>query len=215
MACAYCGAEAASPESRFCVACGASLLLEESTTEDGVAWSPPSPSSPRLGWAREAAARPLLAAGAIALATLLVVVVFEVTTDQGEGKQSVAVADQLESASTLQPLPTTVGAAALTGPATASSSIPSAAGLTAPTTSGSTGSVVSHSGKAFVPAGKASVTVSGVTLGASSLVLATLQQRAGSISVAAAIPNAAASSFKIVLSQVATSNLAVAWLIVG
>jgi hypothetical protein len=74
----------------------------------------------------------------------------------------------------------------------------------------------SRSGRAMVPAGATSVTVTGVDLTPESLVLATLQQDLGSrVFVRAAVPSVASGSFKLYLSRAAAVAAPVAWFILG
>jgi hypothetical protein len=74
----------------------------------------------------------------------------------------------------------------------------------------------SRSGRAVVPAGATSVTVTGVDLTPQSLVLAILQQDLGSrVFVRAAVPTVASRSFKLYLSRPAAVAAPVAWFILG
>jgi hypothetical protein len=71
-----------------------------------------------------------------------------------------------------------------------------------------------RSGKAIVPSGSSSVTVSGVSLTAQSLVLATVQVDNGA-SVNSAVPNAGGSSFTINLTKKISAATPVAWFVVN
>ena len=72
--------------------------------------------------------------------------------------------------------------------------------------------VFSRSGIATIPVGMSSVTVPGVPLTASSLVLATVQTNNG-VYVTAAVPNVPGSSFTIYINRKAPSNTPVGWFI--
>ena len=76
-------------------------------------------------------------------------------------------------------------------------------------------SVFNRSGVVTVAAGKSSVTQTGVALTSASLVLATLQQKQGGISVLAAVPNIAGSSFTVFVSKAVPASTNVAWFIVN
>ena len=71
--------------------------------------------------------------------------------------------------------------------------------------------VFSASGRVVVPAGSTNVTQAGVTLTASSVVLAVLQDDRPGVAVRAAVPNAAAGSITIFLTQAPAADTAVGW----
>jgi len=73
----------------------------------------------------------------------------------------------------------------------------------------------SRSGRITVPAGQSSATATGVSLTSTSLVMATMQQRRAGISIEAAVPDTAASSFTVHLSKAVSSDTVVAWFIVN
>jgi hypothetical protein len=75
----------------------------------------------------------------------------------------------------------------------------------------------SRSGLVKVAAAKSAVTVTGVALSASSLVLATLQNSLPGVSVEAVVPNVTKGSFQIILSEAvpAGSKAKVAWFVVN
>ena len=75
--------------------------------------------------------------------------------------------------------------------------------------------VFSRSGVLKVPAGKSSVTRTGVALSAASLVLATLQQDQAGVWVRSAVPNVAGSSFTVNLSKAVSASTKVAWFVVN
>jgi hypothetical protein len=76
--------------------------------------------------------------------------------------------------------------------------------------------VFSRSGKAIVPNGASSVTVSSIPLTAASLVQATIQgPGASGVYVRNVLVNPAASSFTITLSKSVAVNTAVAWFILN
>jgi hypothetical protein len=62
---------------------------------------------------------------------------------------------------------------------------------------------------------KSSVKVTGVALGKTSLVLATLQQVSGSVAIKAAVPNVAGKSFTIYLTQAVTTSVKIGWFVVN
>ena len=64
-------------------------------------------------------------------------------------------------------------------------------------------------------AGSSSGTVTGVALGAASLVLATLQQNLSGVYVRSAVPNVPGSSFTIHLSKAVSASAKVAWFVVN
>lgn len=74
--------------------------------------------------------------------------------------------------------------------------------------------VFSRSGVLTISAGKSTVTKTGVTLTAASLVLATLQQSRAGIFVQAAVPDVSHSSFTIHLNKAVSVNTKVAWFVV-
>jgi hypothetical protein len=73
----------------------------------------------------------------------------------------------------------------------------------------------SRSGVLTVPAGKSTVTKTGVALTSASLVLATLQQDRAGVWVRSAVPDVAASSFTIHLSKAVSSSTKVAWFVLN
>jgi len=73
----------------------------------------------------------------------------------------------------------------------------------------------SRSGTLTVAAGSSSGTVTGVALGAASLVLATLQQNLSGVYVRSAVPNVPGSSFTIHLSKAVSASAKVAWFVVN
>lgn len=72
-----------------------------------------------------------------------------------------------------------------------------------------------RSGTVIIPAGRTSVVVPGVLLGATSLVLATIQQASVGNSVSAAVPNPSTSSITISLAKLTLVNTKVAWFVVN
>jgi hypothetical protein len=62
---------------------------------------------------------------------------------------------------------------------------------------------------------KSSVKVTGVPLGATSIVLATLQQVSGAVAIKAAVPNVAASSFTIYLTEPVSTSINIGWFILN
>ena len=79
-----------------------------------------------------------------------------------------------------------------------------------------TGRVVfSKSGVLTVPAGKSTVTKTGVALTAASLVLATLQQDVPGVWVRSAVPNVTAKSFTVHLSKAVSAKTKVAWFVLN
>lgn len=75
--------------------------------------------------------------------------------------------------------------------------------------------VFSSSGRATVPAGSDRITVTGPTVGPASTVLATVQQDKPGVAVRAAVPDPAAGSFTILLTQASTTETAVAWFVMN
>jgi hypothetical protein len=75
--------------------------------------------------------------------------------------------------------------------------------------------VFSRSGLAVVPAGTNRVIVTGVALTSTSLILALVQQSAGSAFVRAAVPAPASSSLTILLNKSPSVNVTVAWFVVN
>jgi hypothetical protein len=75
--------------------------------------------------------------------------------------------------------------------------------------------VFNRSGRATVPPGATSVTVTGVPLTASSLVLATIQANRPNTNVRAAVPNPGASSFTIFLTAAPNAATPVGWFVVN
>ena len=75
----------------------------------------------------------------------------------------------------------------------------------------------SRSGLALIVAGKSSATVTGVSVSAESLVLATLQNSLPGVYVEAVVPNVSGSSFKIVLSEAVPAGMKahIGWFIVN
>ena len=73
----------------------------------------------------------------------------------------------------------------------------------------------SRSGKLTIAAGTSSVTMSGIRIDPSTLVLATLQQDRPGVHVRSADPNPAADSFTIRLNKPVGSNTKVAWFLVN
>ena len=73
----------------------------------------------------------------------------------------------------------------------------------------------SRSGLAQVKANKSAVTVTGVILTTSSMILATPQGHQPGVGVAGVISDPGASSFKICLTEAATDALDVAWFVIG
>jgi hypothetical protein len=73
----------------------------------------------------------------------------------------------------------------------------------------------SRSGVLTIAAGKSSGTVTGVTLTAASLVLATVQQNLSGVNVRAAVLNVTGSSVTINLSKAPSASAKVAWFIVN
>jgi hypothetical protein len=73
----------------------------------------------------------------------------------------------------------------------------------------------SRSGRITVPAGQYSATASSVSLTSTSLVMATMQQRRAGISIEAAVPNTATSSFTVYLSKAVPSDTVIAWFVVN
>jgi len=73
----------------------------------------------------------------------------------------------------------------------------------------------SRSGVLTVPAGKSTVSKTGVALTSASLVLATLQQDRAAVWVRSAVPDVAANAFTIHLSKAVSSSTKVAWFIVN
>jgi hypothetical protein len=72
-----------------------------------------------------------------------------------------------------------------------------------------------RSGTVVIPAGRSSVVVPGVPLGATSMVLATIQQTSVGNSVSSAVPSPSASSITISLAKLALVNTRVAWFVVN
>ena len=66
-----------------------------------------------------------------------------------------------------------------------------------------------------MPTGQYSATATSVSLTSTSLVMATMQQRRAGISIEAAVPNTAASSFTVYLSKAVPSDTVIAWFIVN
>jgi len=73
----------------------------------------------------------------------------------------------------------------------------------------------SRSGRVVVPARASGVTVSGVSVSASSLVLATVQQLAGGAAVRAAVPEVGTGSIRIVLQKAVSVDTVVGWFVVN
>jgi hypothetical protein len=69
-------------------------------------------------------------------------------------------------------------------------------------------------GTLIVPAGAAQATQS-ASVQSDSIVLATMQQNAAGVSVRAAVPAPAGGSFTVFLTQAATTNITVGWLVLG
>jgi hypothetical protein len=87
------------------------------------------------------------------------------------------------------------------------------AGSTALQVEGS--AVFSSAGLAVVPARADRVTVTGPALGPSSLVLAAVQQDKPGVAVRAAVPDVAAGSFTLFLTQASLTETAVAWFVIN
>ncbi|WP_369174257.1 hypothetical protein AB5J49_42705 [Streptomyces sp. R28] len=75
--------------------------------------------------------------------------------------------------------------------------------------------VFSSSGRAVVPAGRDRFTVTGPTIGPASMVLATVQEDKRGVAVRAAVPDPAAGSFTVVLTQASPTETAVAWFVIN
>jgi hypothetical protein len=75
--------------------------------------------------------------------------------------------------------------------------------------------VFSSAGRITVPAGTTSATQSGLSLSSAAFVIATLQQNLPSVSVRAAVPNAAAGTVTVYLNQAPTVNATVGWMAVN
>jgi len=75
--------------------------------------------------------------------------------------------------------------------------------------------VFSSAGRAVVPAGDDRITVTGPALGATSLVLATVQEDKPGVAVRAAVPDVTAGSFTVFLTQTSTTETAVAWFVIN
>ena len=75
--------------------------------------------------------------------------------------------------------------------------------------------VFSRSGALTIPAGSSSGIVTGVPLTGSSLVLALVQQKRGRVSVRAAVPDVASSSFTVHLNAKPQVDVKVAWFVVN
>ncbi|MFF4249698.1 hypothetical protein ACFY1L_00605 [Streptomyces sp. NPDC001663] len=75
--------------------------------------------------------------------------------------------------------------------------------------------VFSSGGRVTVPAGSDRITVTGPTLGPASMVLATVQQDTPGIAVRAAVPDPAAGSFTVFLTQTSATETAVAWFVIN
>jgi len=73
----------------------------------------------------------------------------------------------------------------------------------------------SRSGTLLIAAGSSSASQGGVALTSASLVLATLQQHAPGVTIEAAVPNVAAGSFTVYLSQAAPAATTLAWFVVN
>jgi hypothetical protein len=73
----------------------------------------------------------------------------------------------------------------------------------------------SRSGSAKVAMGKDSVTVTGITLKDTSLVLATLQSYTKGVAVAAAVTDVGARSFTVYLTETVKTTTRVAWFVIG
>lgn len=73
----------------------------------------------------------------------------------------------------------------------------------------------SQSGKLTVPAGANQATMAGVELSGDSLVLASLQENRPGVTVRATVPNPAASSFTVFLTQAVATASVVGWFVVN